>query len=64
MKRFVFILIVLPGIQRADAQADIASAFVNDNFADSAIRKVQQSGDDTSKVKLFIIQQFANHSFN
>ena len=54
MRRFVFVLIVLLRIVRADAQADIASAFVNDNFADSLIRQVQQSKDDTNKVKLFI----------
>ena len=54
MKRFVFILIVLLRITRADAQADIGSAFVNDNYADSLIRQVQQSKDDTNKVKLYI----------
>jgi hypothetical protein len=54
MKRFVFILIVLLRITKADAQADIGSAFVNDNYADSLIRQVQQSKDDTTKVKLYI----------
>ena len=54
MKRFVFILIVLLKILKADAQADIGSAFVNDNYADSLIRLVQQSKDDTNKVKIFI----------
>ena len=54
MKRFVFTLIVLLRILGADAQADIGSAFVNDNYADSLIRQVQQNNDDTNKVKLFI----------
>ena len=54
MKRFVFTLIVLLKITMVQAQADIGSAFVNDNFADSLIRQVQQSKDDTNKVKLFI----------
>ena len=54
MKRFVFILIVLLRITRADAQADIGSAFVNDNYADSLIRQAQQSKEDTNKVKLYI----------
>jgi two-component system, NtrC family, sensor kinase len=54
MKRFVFILIVLLRITRADAQADIGSAFVNDNYADSLIRQAQQSKEDSNKVKLYI----------
>jgi two-component system NtrC family sensor kinase len=54
MKRFVFMLIVLTRIVTADAQADIGSAFVNDNFADSLIRQIQQTGDDTNKLKLYI----------
>ena len=41
-------------ITRADAQADIGSAFVNDNFADSLIRQTQNTADDTNKVKLYI----------
>src|SRR5579864_1547609 len=54
MKRFVFTMIVLLRILSADAQADIGSAFVNDNYADSLIRQVQQNIDDSDKVKLFI----------
>ncbi|HET7002709.1 MAG TPA: tetratricopeptide repeat protein, partial [Puia sp.] len=54
MKRLVFILIILLRISRADAQADIGSAFVNDNYADSLIRQVQEGKDDTTRVKLFI----------
>jgi len=54
MKRIFFTLIVLLRILNAYAQADIGSAFINDDFADSLIRQVQQSKDDTNKVKLFI----------
>ncbi len=54
MKRFVLIVIVLLGTLGANAQADIGSAFVNDNYADSLMREVKQSKDDTNKVKLFI----------
>ena len=54
MKRFVFTLIVLLRILNAYSQADIGSAFINDNYADSLLRKVQQSEDDTNKVKLYI----------
>jgi two-component system, NtrC family, sensor kinase len=54
MKRFVFTLIVLLRITTVNAQADIGSAFVNDNFADSLIRQIQQTSDDPIKVKLYI----------
>ncbi|HEY2349711.1 MAG TPA: ATP-binding protein [Puia sp.] len=54
MKRSVLTLFVVLGITGVCAQADIGSAFANDNYADSLVSQVKKTGEDTSRVKLFI----------